>query len=170
MECRQEFQTSKISEQIKQSMSYRRNDLKSYMPSKTSEQDRTIQPNLNQDLMEILLVIFNPINKNLNIDTYATVQAFSLGGDDIKCCNVAAWITALGFVSLRRTDPDRLGLKFLSTPLCIKRRNGRGRCLSSRVEQTSKITPIIISNLQEKKKRKTVNNKNMANTIPGKEH
>lgn len=68
MECRQEFQTSKISKQIKQSMSYRRNDLKSYTPSKTSEYDRTIQPNPNKDLMEILLVIYNTINKNLNID------------------------------------------------------------------------------------------------------
>jgi hypothetical protein len=132
-------------------MSYRRNDLKSYTPSKTSEHDRTIQPNLNQDLVEILLVIYNTINKNLNIDILL-IQAFALGGHDIKCCNVAAWITALGFVSLTRTDPDRLRLKFLSTPLCIKCCNGRGRCLSTRVELTSRITPIIISNLQGKKK------------------
>jgi hypothetical protein len=89
MECRQEFQATKITEQIKQSMSYRRNDLKSSTPSKTGKQGRTNQPNLNQDLMEILLVIYNPTNKNLNIDTYVTIlsllsiQAFSLG-EDIK--------------------------------------------------------------------------------------
>ena len=97
--------------------------------------------------------MYKPVNKNLNIVVYATIspllsiQAFSLEGDDIKECNVAAWITALGFVSLTRADPDRLRLKFLSTPLCIKSRNGRGRCLSSRVEVTSKITPKIMSNL-----------------------
>ena len=97
--------------------------------------------------------MYKPVNKNLNIVVYATIspllsiQAFSLEGDDIKEFNVAAWITALGFVSLTRADPDRLRLKFLSTPLCIKSRNGRGRCLSSRVEVTSKITPKIMSNL-----------------------
>ena len=111
--------------------------------------------------------MYKPVNKNLNIVVYATIspllsiQAFSLEGDDIKECNVAAWITALGFVSLTRTDPDRLKLKFLSMPLFIKCFNGRGRCLSTRVELTSKITPIIISNLQEKKN--TVKNKLMAN-------
>jgi len=77
------------------------------------------------------------------------VQAFSLDGDDIKWCNVAAWITAVGFESLSRRDPDRLRLKFRSTLIRMKRRNGR--CRSSQVELTSKITPTTINSLQYRK-------------------
>ena len=76
------------------------------------------------------------------------IYAFSLAGVGIRWCNVAAWITALGLGSLTRWDPDRLGLKSQSSPLGIKFRNGHGRCRTSLVEFTSKMTPIMINNLQ----------------------
>ena len=78
-----------------------------------------------------------------------SVLAFSLDRDGIKWCNDAAWITADGFESLSRRDPDRLKLKFRSTLTRMKWRNGR--CRSSQVELTSKITPATINSLQCRK-------------------
>lgn len=150
-------------------MSYRKNDLQNYTPSKTSKHDRTIHLTLIKAPKEWLSVIYKHINQNLNIFKYMTicsllsVQAFSLGEDDIKWCNVAAWITALGLVSLIRTDPDRLVLKLLSMPLGMKFCNGQGRYLTSRDEHTSKITPIIISNLQLRKIKQWITNTRILN-------